>query len=157
MAAGLLDLIHLADLDNSVTVRVLGRYMPGVLPWHDFLRAEVLVESEFVTARLALCLAQLDLDAWERALGVLAEGRGVRWLDTGRTPELGIELTGQGHEAAVTVRDVPQSGVSVRVPLALHDGWLADQRERLGLVRRAYPCEVVETSPNAYAWRRPVA
>src|SRR5436853_5290700 len=101
MAAGAMDLIHLADLENSVTVRVLERYMPGVLPWHDFLRAEVLVESEFVTARLELCLAQLDLDSWERALGVLAAGQDVRWLETGRTPELRIELEAQGDQAAV--------------------------------------------------------
>ena len=104
------DLIRLADLENSVTVRVVGRYMPGVLQWHGFLNAEILVNSGFATARLSLCLAQPDLEAWGKALDVLAAGRSVGWLETGRTAELHIELGERADDAVVTVRDVPSPG-----------------------------------------------
>ncbi|MET9875835.1 DUF5959 family protein [Actinacidiphila glaucinigra] len=35
-----MDLIALTDGESRLLVRVLGRHMPGVLPWHDFLDAE---------------------------------------------------------------------------------------------------------------------
>ncbi|MER7106957.1 DUF5959 family protein [Streptomyces sp. NPDC000229] len=41
-------------MDNSFRVRVLGRRMPGVLPLHDLLDAEVLIESGFLGGRLGL-------------------------------------------------------------------------------------------------------
>ncbi|WP_333754258.1 DUF5959 family protein [Streptomyces sp. IBSBF 3352] len=41
----MVDLIHLSDGDNSFRVRVLGRRMPGVLPLHDLLDAEVRVQA----------------------------------------------------------------------------------------------------------------
>ena len=44
--------------------------------------------------------------------------------------------------------------MSVRVPVELPPGWIAQQRECLTKVREAYPSEVVETSPNAFEWRR---
>jgi hypothetical protein len=69
---------------------------------------------------------------------------------------LRIELDEAADDAVVTVRDVPQSGVSVRVPIELPEGWLAQQREGLARVREAYPSEVVETSPFVFAWRRSV-
>lgn len=46
--------VRVSDGDNSFRVRVLGRRMPGVLPLHDLLDAEVLIESGFVSGRLDL-------------------------------------------------------------------------------------------------------
>lgn len=150
-----MDLIHLSDGDNSFRVRVLGRRMPGVLPLHDPLDAEVLVESSFVTGRLGLSLFPNDLDGWSRALDVLATGRDVCWMDGDRSPEIRLQALDEEHGTpAVHVEDVARSSISVFLPLSLEDGWIDGQRKLLRLVRREWPSEVLRTSPGAYEWRR---
>lgn len=148
------DLIRLADGESSLEVRVLGRTMPGVLEWHDFLDAEIVVTSGFAQGRLDVCLAPDDLDSWSQVLGALAAGREAVWMDDGRNPEIRFELSGQDGGAVVVVTDVAGSGTSVRVPVRLADGWADDQHERLQSVRAAWPQEVVETSFGVYEWRR---
>ncbi|MFC9916663.1 DUF5959 family protein [Streptomyces sp. NPDC059862] len=148
------DLIRLGDGESSLGVRVLGRTMPGVLPWHDFLDAEIVVTSGFAQGRLEVCLAPDDLDGWAQALGALAAGRDVVWMDDGRNPEIRFEPSGQSGVAVVVVTDAVGSGTSVRVPLRLADGWADEHYERLQHVRVSWPQEVVETSPGAYEWRR---
>jgi hypothetical protein len=148
------DLIHLADGESSLWVQVLGRHMPGVLPWHDFLDAEIVVTSGFAHGRLDVCLAPDDLDSWAQALGALAAGRGSAWMDDGRNPEIRFEPSGQNGVAVVVVEDMAGSGTSLRVPVRLADGWADEHHERLQRVRAAWPQEVVETSPGAYEWRR---
>ncbi|XHM65151.1 DUF5959 family protein [Streptomyces nigra] len=151
----MVDLIHLSDGDNSFRVRVLGRRMPGVLPLHDLLDAEVLIESGFVSGRLDLGLYPDDLDGWSRALDVLAAGGDIRWPDDDRSPEIRVRALDREHETpTVHVEDVARSGISVSIPLSLEDGWIHDQRKRLRLVRREWPSEVLKTSPGAYEWRR---
>ncbi|WP_130336281.1 DUF5959 family protein [Streptomyces sp. BK022] len=152
---GALDLIHLSDGDNSFRVRVLGRRMPGVLPLHDLLDTEVLIESGFVTGRLDLGLSPDDLDSWSHALDMLAAGGDVRWIDDNRSPEIRIQALNEEHETpAVHVDDVARSSISVFLPLCLEDGWIDDQRKLLQLVRREWPSEVLQTSPGTYVWRR---
>ncbi|MFD0516337.1 DUF5959 family protein [Streptomyces aureus] len=69
------DLIHLADADGDrCIVRVTGRYQPGILTGHDTLRADVLVSTSFLDARLELYLFQRDLTAWEHELEGLVPG-----------------------------------------------------------------------------------
>ncbi|MEV8529463.1 DUF5959 family protein [Streptomyces sp. NPDC052000] len=150
-----MDLIHLSDGDNSFRVRVLGRRMPGVLPLHDRLDAEVLIKSGFVSGRLELSLSPADVDSWGHTLDVLAAGRDVCWIDDDRSPAIRIHVLDGEHETpAVRVEDVTGSGVSVFVPICLEEGWTDDQRGRLHQVRREWPREVLETSPSAYEWRR---
>ncbi|MEU6241460.1 DUF5959 family protein [Streptomyces sp. NPDC047024] len=75
---GAVDLINLEDADGSrCVVRVTDRFQPGVLTGHDILRADVLTSTEFVDARLELCLSPEDLTAWQHDLTRLAPGTGV--------------------------------------------------------------------------------
>ncbi|NUV59135.1 DUF5959 family protein [Streptomyces sp. CAI-85] len=149
-----IDLICLADGESTLLVRVLSRHMPGVLPWHDFLDAEIVVTSGFAKGRLGVCLAPDDLDSWSQVLSALVAGRGAAWMDDGRNPEIRFEPSGQNGVAVVVVEDFASTGTSVRVPVRLADGWANDHHERLQRVRSAWPREVVETSTGAYEWRR---
>jgi hypothetical protein len=148
------DLIRLGDGESSLGVQVLGRHMPGVMPWHDFLDAEIVVTSGFACGRLEVCLAPDDLDSWSQVLGALAAGRDAAWMDDGRNPEIRFETSGQNGVALVVVEDMAGSGTSVRVPARLTDGWADEHYERLQHVRASWPQEVLETSPGAYEWRR---
>ncbi|MEU5764430.1 DUF5959 family protein [Streptomyces asoensis] len=149
-----MDLIHLSDGDNRFRVRVLGRRMSGVLPLHDLLDAEVLIESGFVNGRLALSLFPKDLASWSKALDTLASGGDVCWTDDDRSPEIQIQALNEEHgTAAVRVEDAAGSGASVFLPLCLEEGWPNDQRRLLEQVRLEWPSEV-QTSPGAYEWRR---
>ncbi|WP_327687324.1 DUF5959 family protein [Streptomyces sp. NBC_00467] len=148
------DLITLADEGSSLLVRVLGRHMPGVLSWHDFLDVEIVVSSGFAQGRLEVCLAPDDLECWSQVLDALVAGRDASWMDDGCNPEIRFEPSGQDGVVVVAVEDLAGSGTSVRVPVRMAQGWAAEHRERLRRVRAAWPQEVVETSPGAYEWRR---
>ncbi|MFG2428610.1 DUF5959 family protein [Streptomyces sp. NPDC048590] len=152
--SGTADLIHLADGESSLVVRVLGRHMPGVLPWHDFLDAEIIVTSGFTQGRADVCLAPDDLDSWSQVLGALAAGRDAAWMDDGRSTEIRFEPSGRNGVAKIAVEDSAGTGTSVRVRVRLADGWADDHGELLQQVRTAWPQEVAETSPGAYEWRR---
>ncbi|MFG2277072.1 DUF5959 family protein [Streptomyces asoensis] len=151
---GAVDLIHLADDESSLLVRVLGRHMPGVLSWHDFLDAEIVVGGGFAQGRLEVCLAPDDLDCWSEVLDVLAAGRDASWMDDGRNPEIRFEPAGQAGVVVVAVEDHAGSGTSVRVAMRVPEGWVSEHRKQLQRVRAVWPQEVVETSPNTYEWRR---
>jgi hypothetical protein len=150
-----MDLIHLSDGENSFRVTVRGRRMPGVLPLHDLLDAEVRVESGFVSGRLDLSLFPDDLDGWSLALDALAAGRDACWRDDDRSPGIRLRALDEEHGTpAVRIEDAAGSGTSLFLPLCLEDGWIDDQRKLLRRVRREWPSEVLRTSPGAYAWRR---
>jgi hypothetical protein len=151
--AGPVELIRFADDENSVIIRVLGRFSPGVLTFHDHLRAEIVVKSGFACGRLDTPLSRDDLDDWERALGALETGDSVNWMDDGRNPEIQVERTDISNYVEVTVIDPVMSMTSVRVAVHMADGWLTDHRDRLQLVRQTWPTEVVETSYGALTWR----
>ena len=132
--------------------------MPGVLPLHDLLDAEVLIESGFVNGRRDLSLFPHDfphdLDGWSHALDALATGRDVCWMDDDRSPAIRLQSFDEEHETpAVHVEDVSRSSISVFLPLALEDGWIDDRRKLLQTVRREWPSEVLQTSPGTYEWR----
>lgn len=149
---GAVDLIRLADDEgNSVAVQVTGRDMPGVLTGHDTLFANVLVATGFVRGQLKVWLLPSDLVDWEKALDSLAAGRDVSWMGD-RAPEIRIRLEGERGCPDVIVDDVPGSMATVTVPVALEEGWIDDQRRRLGEVRRRWPREVVEPSFGVYEW-----
>lgn len=150
-----MDLIRLSDGINSFRVRVLGRRMPGVLPLHDLLEAEVLIESGFGSGRLELALLPDDLDGWARGLDMLAAGQDVCWIDDNRSPEIRFLAFDEEQETpAVRVEDISGSGAAMFLPICLEEGWVDEQRKLLQQVRREWPREVQETSPMAYEWRR---
>jgi Family of unknown function (DUF5959) len=122
--------IHLADHENSVVIRVLGRRGP------DELDAQVIIESSFCNGQLGLCLSSKDLHDWAKALDDLAAGRSVCWMTDLRNPEINIDFNTQFSVPLVTVEDVQGSGTAMAVPVDLPDGWVDEQRGRLDRVRR---------------------
>ncbi|GAX53927.1 DUF5959 family protein [Streptomyces olivochromogenes] len=143
---GPVDLIRLADGENSMVVRVAGP-TTGVLPWDGCLDVDIVVASEFAKGHLTeVCLLPEDLDDWAEALELLAVGRPVRWMDDGRNPE--IRITPKGpyisrgevlNAIEVVVRDAAVSLTSVCVSVRLPDDWVDAQRLRLAQVRAAWP------------------
>ncbi|MFB8173849.1 DUF5959 family protein [Kitasatospora purpeofusca] len=149
-----MDLIKLSDGDNSVRVHVLGRRGAGVLPVHDLLDAEIIVESSFIGGHLSICFYLSDLEEWSLALDALGAGQNVEWLDSGNGPVIRIELPDDDHDVPVVfVEDASGSGASATIPIVLGDGWIEEQREHLREVVRTWPSEVLKTSPGAYEWR----
>ncbi len=143
------DLIHLVDAEGDrCTVRVTGRFQPGVLTGHDILRADVLVSASFLDARLELCLFQSDLDAWEQQLARLAAGD-----DASIGGDRGLSLGLRPHDdglvsVAVDDPDRLSTLLWVRPP----SDWIEDHRRRLALLRQVWPSEVVEIAPMVYEW-----
>ncbi|MGW2784249.1 DUF5959 family protein [Streptomyces populi] len=153
-----INLIHLADRPDtsghSVSVRILGRYQPGILTGHDFLECEIVVTTESVKGNFSVTLLPEDLEDWEDTLATLESGRFAMWLTSGRTPSMKFKPDESGG-LWVSVHDGPSSGVTVTLPLfAPPQKWVIEQRDLLAQAREAYPREVVETSPGAYEWRR---
>ncbi|MGW2445454.1 DUF5959 family protein [Streptomyces sp. NPDC001675] len=124
------ELIRLADHENSVVVRVLGRRDSGDLV------AEVVITSSFCNGRLDLCLSPQDLDDWAKALDELAAGRSACWMTDLSNPEINIEFNTQFSVPVITVEDGRGSGTAMVVPVDLADGWVEAQRRRLEDVRR---------------------
>ncbi|WP_427920559.1 DUF5959 family protein [Streptomyces sp. cg40] len=126
------DLIRLADEENSVVVQVTGP-TTEVLPWDGCLDIGIAVASDFAKGnRTEVCL--------------LPEGRPVQWMDGGRNPE--IRITPKGpyichgevrNAIEVVVRDTPVSLTSVCVLVRLPADWVDIHRVQLGHVRAAWP------------------
>ncbi|MFJ1804964.1 MULTISPECIES: DUF5959 family protein [unclassified Streptomyces] len=149
------DLIRLSDGDNTFRVRVLGRRSPGILPTHDLLDAEAVIESSFVNGRLDICFHPADLESWSRILDSLDVGRAADWLDTGNGPVIKIDFPEDDPRLPVIqVEDTSASGTSATIPITAGEGWVEEQRHRLNEVLQAWPSEVRRTSPGAYEWRR---
>ncbi|MFD8720822.1 DUF5959 family protein [Streptomyces sp. NPDC059629] len=122
------ELISLADDEgNSVTVNVLGRSPT----WSGGLDAEIVVGTPFVSGRCHLVLSVSKLQSWSDALNRLDAGEDVAWMEMSRGASISIRLIGERDCPEVVVEDESGSMVSVRVPIALPDGWIADHRRRL--------------------------
>ncbi|PZT76075.1 MULTISPECIES: DUF5959 family protein [unclassified Streptomyces] len=149
MAPAPVDLIHLADPDGDrCVVRVAGRYQPGVLTGHDILRAEVLVSTSFVDARLDLYLFHDDLDSWEQQLSDLGPGR-----TAGIGGERGLNLEIHVHEdGELSIQITDPDRLWTVLGTRPREDWRAEHRKSLEHVRKTWPREVIETSPGAYEW-----
>ncbi|WP_326580682.1 DUF5959 family protein [Actinacidiphila glaucinigra] len=122
------ELISLADDEgNSVTVNVLGR----ALGWSAGLDAEIVVRTPFVSGRVDLVLSASKLESLATTLNRLDAGEDVVWMEWDRGPSISIQLTGERDCPEVVVEDESGSMVTVRVPLVLPDGWIADHRQLL--------------------------
>ncbi|MCB5164932.1 DUF5959 family protein [Streptomyces bambusae] len=148
------DLICLSDPDSTVRVRILGRNRPGDTPYNDYLDAELVITSAFVSGRLGLCLSPEAMDDWSTDLNELSDGQGIRWTAMGDT-EIRIDVDRQFSvpRPVVTVDDRGESGVSVRVVLDPGNGWADELREQLGRVRQTWPNEVVTTPRPRDYWQ----
>ncbi len=147
------DLICLIDPDSSVRVRILGRNRHGDTPYNDYLDAELVITSTFVSGRLGLCLSPEVMDDWATTLNELSDRQGIRWTVMGDT-EIRIEIDRRFSvpRPIVTV-DGGESGVSVRVVLDPGDGWVDELREQLGRVRQTWPNEVVTAPRSRDYWQ----
>jgi hypothetical protein len=134
------ELIRLADHQNSVVVRVLGHR--GLAE----LDAEIVIESSFCNGRLELRLSSKDLDDWAKALDDLAAGQSICWMTDLRNPEINIEFNTQFSVPLITVEDVRGSQTAMVVPVDLPDGWVDEQRGHLERVRRG-AAEMRQASP----------
>ncbi|WP_435221105.1 DUF5959 family protein [Streptomyces sp. Tue6028] len=122
------ELISLADDEgNSVTVNVL-RHDPR---WAAGLEAEIVVRTPFVSGRCYLGLYVSKLESWSDALNRLAAGEDAAWMEMSRGASMFIRLSGEHDCPEVVVEDESGSMVTVRVPIALPDDWIADHRRRL--------------------------
>jgi hypothetical protein len=148
-----LDLARIADNGSAFAIRINGRWGEGVLESHDWLDAELVIESGFVSGSLTTILLPVDVDDWERAVDRLTEGEPAEWLtESGRTPE--VRLQPDGRTVTVEIDDPAQTAVTVRVVVFVEDGWLEGLRAGLAAVRGAYPEETTKTPGGAYIWRR---
>ncbi|MFC4063653.1 DUF5959 family protein [Actinoplanes subglobosus] len=127
-----MDLAVFADDEgNSVRITVLGPE-PS---WSGGFAAEIIVETPFVNGRTDLILYDSKLQAWAEALDRLDAGEDIAWMEMSNGPSVFIRLAGDRDCPEVTVEDESHSMVTVRVPVVLPDGWIADHRERLRLLR----------------------
>lgn len=143
------DLIRLGDTGgNGCVVRITGRFQPGVLTGHDILRADVLLSVGFVDACLDLCLLPRDLTAWEHALDELIPG-GTAEIGSDR----GLQLVFHHHDdqSVTVIVDYPDRFSTV-FPIQPQPDWIEDHHRRLGLLRQAWPSEVIETGTGVYEW-----
>ncbi|MFF0432984.1 DUF5959 family protein [Streptomyces sp. NPDC004327] len=119
------ELVRLTDDENEVRVTVLS-------PMGDDLwEAEISVASLFVKGATLLVLYDSRLQAWKEALVSLSQGRNIDWMSESNGPTVTIELEGENGCPDVVVADESISMVTVRIPVALEDGWIAENQERL--------------------------
>ncbi|MFJ9020745.1 DUF5959 family protein [Streptomyces sp. NPDC102259] len=149
-----MDLINLSDGSNSFRLHLLGRHKPGILPEHDLMDAEIIVDSDFLSGRFPVHFFLSDLTSWSLALESLENGQNAEWLDMGNGSTLRIESArSDDDDSTVTIEDTSGSGMTVIIPMALDTGWARAQREHLDQTLKAWPMEVTETSPGSYQWK----
>ncbi|MGW3136986.1 DUF5959 family protein [Streptomyces sp. NPDC001139] len=119
------ELMRLSGLENEVVITVLS---PMGSPYWE---ARIEVSSTFVKGGTLLVLSPLKLDSWAKALDELERGQDVVWMETDRGPTINIHLDGERDCPEVVVDDESLSMVTVRIPIALEEGWIDDQRNRL--------------------------
>jgi hypothetical protein len=150
-----MDLINLSDSSNSVRLCLLGRHRPGILPEHDLIVAEVIVDSNFISGRCRVHFFLSELQQWSSALNSLENGQNTEWLDMGNGPTIRIECARSDNEdSTIFIEDTSDSSATAIIPMALHPGWVQEQRRLLAEVVKTWPMEVVETSPGSYEWKK---
>ncbi|MFF3326140.1 DUF5959 family protein [Streptomyces sp. NPDC002889] len=117
--------MRLTDHENEVSITVLSPMDSS------FWEAEIEVTSMFVKGSTLLVLSRSKLESWAQALDALYQGQDVIWMQTDRGPTISIQLEGERDCPEVVVEDESISMVTVRIPIALEEGWIADQQSRL--------------------------
>ncbi|MGW5974845.1 DUF5959 family protein [Streptomyces sp. NPDC055186] len=137
-----LELIHLSDEEQSVSLRIIGGTNFSGTGQHDALHAEVVVSTGFVSGRVELYLNAYDLDDWAEVLDSVAAGRKATWLESGRSPRIMIDPTEETESGCteVSVCDVTGSQVFITVPIVTQPDW-ASHRRLLAAVRNRFRLE----------------
>ncbi|WP_434594796.1 DUF5959 family protein [Streptomyces sp. A5-4] len=136
-----MDLVLLEDEEgNRVSISVLGEYpkSPDESELPAMIRALVVLETPFVSGREELALWKSRLEEWARVLDRLEAGEDAGWMTDGGGLSLSIRLSGERDCPEVVLEEVTTSMVTVRVPIALPDGWIEDHRQRLRLLMDAW-------------------
>ncbi|MFF3256182.1 DUF5959 family protein [Actinacidiphila glaucinigra] len=114
-----MDLVSLTEGESVLLVRVPGRHMPGVLPWHGFLDAAITMRSGFARS-LEPCLDPDDLAPGPRPWRRRPPGRTPGGRTTGATLGSGSNTPGK---AAPGSADAP-AGLIQHSALGLRsDSW----------------------------------
>ncbi|GHE54128.1 DUF5959 family protein [Streptomyces capitiformicae] len=149
-----MNLINLSDSSNSVRLHLLGRQTPGILPTHDLMVAEVIVGTNFISGSCRVYFFLSNLEQWSSALNSLENGQDAEWLDTGNGPTIRIECArSNDDDSIIAIEDTSDSSAKAFIPMAVHPGWVQEQRRLLEKVVRTWPIEVMETSPGSYKWK----
>lgn len=128
---GPVDLVRLEDADGSFcVVRVTGPSQPV----GETLRADVLLSTSFLDARLDVHLFPQDLDDWQGGLIELAPGRD---LSIGNERGLTLMLhMFEDRSLAVTVHDPDR--LTAMFGIDPEENWIDDHHERVNQVRRSW-------------------
>lgn len=118
------ELVRLTDFENEVRITVHSAMDSA------FWEAEIAVTSMFVKGSTLLVLSRAKIERWTQALEALSRGQDVIWMQADRGPTVGIELEGERDCPEVVVEDESISMVTVRIPIALEEGWIADHQAR---------------------------
>ncbi|MFJ9551783.1 DUF5959 family protein [Streptomyces erythrochromogenes] len=138
-----IELIRLADTDQSVTVR-LRTTEPALeslgVRHYD---AEAVVTSGFVNGTVYLGFDTEDISDWGRLLDAIEENEQeadldepftADWPRSGRTAYLRFIAD---DPYVVEVHDGPSTQIAVSVPLDMREEWIAESRQRLADARAA--------------------
>ncbi len=130
-AAGVdVELVRFEGAGSSVVVRVTG--------WEgEWFDGEIVVRSGFVEGRVRVGGSREDLEEWGALLDVLEDEEAYEdedgevfvgdWPREGRTAYVRVAAE---DPLVVEVRDAPGTGICVRVPFAMEEGWVAEARAR---------------------------
>ncbi|WP_228993495.1 DUF5959 family protein [Streptomyces sp. DH8] len=148
-----LELIHLADAVQSVSVRLTSTAPALVNPRGlKYYYAVATVTSGFVNGSTHLGFTSDELADWGRLLDAMDEAVDdpdpdadpddpftADWPLSGGSAHLRffVGRPHAGHPYVVEVRDESGTGIVVSVPLDMDYGWRADARRRLAAVRAA--------------------
>lgn len=125
------DLIHLSDGQGvSLVLRVVERHEAR----HARVRAECLITTDFLTARLATHVSLDHLEEWEEALRCLSAGEDASWPHGSR----GLELYFHPHEdgwLSISVHDPDR--LTVGLGLEPTPEWIDEHEANLQRLRDA--------------------
>lgn len=93
--------------------------------------AKIEITSLFVRGATLLVLSRPKLESWTQALEALSLGQDITWMQTDRGPTVSIQLEGERDCPEVVVEDESISMVTVRIPIALEEGWVASHQARI--------------------------
>ncbi|MFD1659876.1 DUF5959 family protein [Streptomyces caeni] len=126
------DLIHLSDGQGvSLVLRAVERYEDR----HALVRAECLITTDFVNARLKTSIWLDGLEEWEEALRRLGAGEDASWPQGSR----GLELYFHPHEdgwLSISVHDPDR--LTVALGLEPTPEWVDEHEANLQRLRDAY-------------------
>jgi hypothetical protein len=126
------DLIHLSDgRGDSLVLRAVERHEDR----RALVRAECLITTDFINARLKTHIWLDDLEEWEEALRLLGAGEDASWPHGGRGLSLYFHLHEDGS-LSISVHDPDR--LTVMLGLEPTSEWIDEHEANLQRLRDAY-------------------